>query len=276
MTNLCHVLATMLLPVTGSIPEEMSFGSLLDAGVRCMAVDAMRCWTGARETGHFTVHPQTGVTSWIQFPREELSEWSESLLKQAKSFNAGRPGPAAIDEDSMPREMWRHNRVTAQNVLFYLHVVQDRAYDRLLRSLVDTSRRYEDVYVYRGEYLTGDQFRGKADNRWKTGLVNLLDNAVQVELSRRVYRAYGLIPDAKWVSDAVIPTVYRIYSEEFATRTVPFIRMNDTVNTLVSTLAFKDSAEVYPFEEWTIRQGVSWILQDMNAALWSLPETHYK
>ena len=201
--------------------------------------DSVRCWSGARQLTHFTINPKTGQVSWIEFPDMPVWEWSKSIISDCPKFDAGKPGNAAVDENTILEEFWRHNKKTPQNQLFYEHLVQDRFYDMYLRKYVDVSRRYEDIYRFEDKEYSGEEFRKKGDNRWNgESLVNSFDSQLFMVLAKILYREQNITANREWFEKEVFPVYYQVYSKELAANTIRFISMSDRADELISKHAF--------------------------------------
>ena len=228
--------------------------------------DSMRCWSGAREYTHFTVNPETGLVSWMQMPTEDVSEWTEELVKSTERFSAGKPGDACVDEATVCAEFWRHNKFSKQNMLMYLHLVQDKVYDRFVRAVIDTSGRYDDVFTFGGKSYTGADLRGKGMMRWNDdGLLNVLDAQFYVRLAKRYFEKTGILANSEWIEQVFKPAFFRTYSQELAEKTVKFISINHFAETAISTKNWDE--ESWPVPNWVVDQFIDWMIDDMVEAI---------
>lgn len=221
--------------------------------------DSVRCWSGARQYTHFTFNPQTGHTSWIEYPDIPVWEWSKSIISDTPKFDAGKPGEAAVDEATIVDEFWLHNKRTPQNQLFYEHLLQDRFYDDYLRKYVDVRRRYEDIYVFDGKTYSGEEFRKKAEERWNgDSLVNSFDTQLFMVLAKTLYREKEITANREWFENVVFPAFNQVYSKELAANTIKYITMSDRVDELISKHAFYcDNAFLTPVPLDEVEQFVS-------------------
>lgn len=261
-TNKIHALQLLV--------ASLQFLEFHDCGIKeaCTITtnDSMRCWVGPREYTHFTVNPDTGLVSWIQMPTEDVSEWTEELVKNAERFSAGKPGEACVDEATFCAEFWKHNEFSAQNMLFYLHLVQDKGYDRLIRTVIDTSQRYNDVFTFNGEVYSGADLRGKGMQRWMDdGLLNIIDAQVYVRLAKRYYEMSGILANTEWCEQVFKPAFFEVYSKELAEKTVKFVSINHFAEEAISTKNWDD--ESWPIPNWIVDQHIDWMLADMLEAV---------
>ena len=161
--------------------------------------------------------------------------------------------------------MWVHNDLTKQNFLFYLHLVQDNAYDRFVRSVIDCSRRYEDVYVFNGKTYTGADLRGKGMMRWMDdGLINVLDAQFYVRACKKLFEQTKVKANRKWIESTMKPAIYSAYSRELAEKTVIFISIPDKANELICKTNFDE--ECWPVPNNVVDQHIEWMLEDIRNA----------
>ena len=227
-----------------------------------MINDAVRCWSGNREYTHFTVNPLTRQVSWCYFPTEQVKKWTKELVaSQMVKYSYGKPGKAVVDEATIPAEMWRHNDKTPQNRMFYLHLIQDQTYDRFVRSVIDVSRRYDDVYVFDGQEYTGAQIRGEGMERWSKGLLSELDDQFYVRLAKRYYDYTRVKANRVWIERVMVRAINAAYSPELAEATVKFVSLSDKVNQLITEGRFDD--EVWPIPNSVVDCWIDWFFEDM-------------
>ncbi|MBR1540883.1 MAG: hypothetical protein IJ629_07085 [Clostridia bacterium] len=224
--------------------------------------DSVRCWSGNREYTHFTINPLTKQVSWCYFPKEQVKKWTKELIdSQMVRYSYGKPGTAVVDEATIPAEMWQHNDKTSQNKLFYLHLIQDGTYDRFIRSVIDVSRRYEDVYIFEGKEYTGAQIRGEGMERWSKGLLAELDDQFYVRLAKRLYDYTRVKADRRWIEKVMIRAIHTAYSPELAEATVKFVSLSDKANQLIAEGRFDD--EVWPIPNSVVDCWIDWFFEDM-------------
>ena len=228
--------------------------------------DSMRCWVGSRAITHFTLNPSTKEISFMEMPGYNTKLWSKDLLLSMYSYDAGKPGDAVVDESTIPAQFWKYNNFTEQNFLFYLHLVQDASYDRFIRSMIDVSGRYEDVYWFKGKKYSGNDLRGKGLERWNgDGLLNQLDAQFYVRLAKRFYEATGILINRHWVEVEMKPAFFEAYSKELAENTVKFISISDVAEDIISSHNFDQ--EIWPVSNKYVDQYLNWMMEDMTNAI---------
>ncbi|MBP3597017.1 MAG: hypothetical protein J6J60_06430 [Clostridia bacterium] len=214
-------------------------GYSIEEAVLLTTPDSMRCWSGPRQFSHFTINPSTQNVSWMRFPETPVNDWNKELIDAAEKFDAGKPGVAAVDEATIPAEFWKHNSKTPQNELFYAHLVQDVLYDDYLRTYIDVSRMYEDIYLFDGKVFSGEEFRKSGDSRWnRESLVSSFDTQVFIGLAKLLYESKKIIANRAWFEKEVFPAFYESYSNELAEKTIRFITMSDFADETISKLKF--------------------------------------
>lgn len=262
-TNKIHFLATMLVPYLINIDEVTAkrYCSAKAAAV-LTTPDSMRCWSGSREYSHFTINPKTGEISGATFPKESVKEWNEEIVKSIDCYSAGKPGSAVVDEATIPDAMWVWNEWSEQNFLFYLHLLQDKAYDRFVRSVIDVSGRYEDKYRFNGELFSGAQIRGQGMERWSRGLINELDDQFYVRLAKRYYEKKNVKANNFWLKHVMCKAIRQVYSDDLANNTVKYISLSERADELIKNLSFDDPN--WPVPNWIVDQAIDWMMEDMN------------
>lgn len=227
--------------------------------------DFSRAQLGNRAFMHFTLNPDTGLNSYITLPDKPVHLISKKDLLNAEMFDAGKPGTACIDEISRPEAFWKHNKTSWQNLMFYLHIVEDDCYDRhTIRSFINTQKRYEGIFEFKGEILTADQLRGQGPSRWETGLINLLDNQFYIQLAKAYYEATGILANQTWIETEVKPAIRQIYSPELAESAVKFVNLNPKVDEIVSAKAWDE--EIWPIPNFFAQQSVQWMMEAIHGA----------
>ena len=266
-TNKIHFLAFMLLPYVFPGQCDGEWFSEIGAAQVIMN-DSIRAYVGPREYTHFSQNPRTGKVSWMRFPESDMKTWTKEILEGMEKFSAGKIGTAVVDEATVPEEFWLHNAQTPQNEHLYLHLVQDKTYDRFIRTVIDTSRRYEDIYAFGGETMTGAQLRGQGMERWTRGLLNELDDQFFVRLVKRYHEATDSMVDFTWISMAMEDAIKQCYSAELAEATLKFVTLSYKANGIIETLGrSKFDEEVWPVPNALVDQWIDWMFEDILDAL---------
>ena len=258
-TNKIHFIAFLLMAFLNS-EFDRDFFNPKDAA-EVITNDAMRCWSRSREYSHFTINPETGLVSWAKFPTVDLRFWTKEIVQNMEKFSAGKPGKSVIDEETILNEFWVHNTETLQNRRFFVHLIQDRVYDEFIRHVIDTSKRYQDTYVFNGETLTGAQLRGQGMDRWQKGLLNELDDQFFVRLSKKFFAVTGTKTDAGWIDRVMKIAIRERYSPEMAEETIKFVSLSDKANTIIQSGNFDD--EVWPLSNVIVDYYVGKILDEV-------------
>ena len=234
--------------------------------------DSMRCWSGNRGYSHFTVNPTTKQVSGMVMPTAGTEVWSEDLVKSAKKFDAGKPGSAVVDEATILEAFWDFNGFTFQNFLFYLHLIQDKCYDRFIRAYIDFSRKYDEnpMFLFNGKAYTADDLRGKGMAKWNDdGLLNQLDAQFYVRVAKRYFEKTGIKMNRKWIEEVMKPSFFEAYSQELAEKTIKFISIHDKAEEVITSGCFDE--DCWPLPNNVVDQWIDWMLEDMlTAVIWAI------
>ncbi|MCR5185629.1 MAG: hypothetical protein K6D97_00735 [Clostridia bacterium] len=271
-TNKNHSVAFMIAIMktlqNGSFAIKDITGNIREA-IILTTNDSMRCWLGSRAPSHNTINPATGKISWITYPTDDVSVWNKEMVLSAPMYDAGKPWTSCIDEDTILDEFWKHNAITIQNTLFYLHLVQDVAYDSYIRELIDCTRRSENLFTFKGKTYTDDELRGKGLARWNgTGLINILDAQFYVRLAKVYYRLTGILINSEWLKEVYKPAFFEVYSEELAENTVKFTAIDPTADEIITSKRWDD--EIWPVSNEVVDGYVSSMINTtISGALYS-------
>ena len=276
-TNKIHFLLLLLFPYLYKKKDEAEEFNPNDYfscknGALVIMNDSIRAYIGGREYSHFTKNPDTGATSWIQFPEEDVRFWTKELVKSAPMMSAGKPGEAVIDEDTVPDVFWLHNRRSLQNEFFYLHLLQDKAYDMFIRAYIDTKDRYHDKYVFKGRTIHGDDLRGKSGmDRWSEGLLTRFDDQFYVRIAKMYFEATGIKANREWLEETMKTAIREVYPEDLAEATVKFVSLSDKANDIITNELFDDEVQ-FDDEAWPVKncfadQWVHYALASMHLAM---------
>ncbi len=236
--------------------------------------DSMRCWSGYRGFSHYTINPVTKQISGMVMPTADTKDWSEGLIRYAHKFDAGNPGNAVVDEATIPEAFWDFNDFSLQNFLFYLHLIQDTCYDRLVRAYIDFSKMYDEnpTFMFQGKAYTADDLRGKGMARWNgDGLLNQIDAQFYVRVAKRYFEKTGVRMNRQWIEEVMKPSFFEAYSPELAANTVKFISIHDKAEEVITNGCFDEAC--WPLDNDVVDKWIDWMLEDtLNAVLRAIPK----
>ena len=260
-TNKNHSVAFMIAIMkaiqNGSFAIKDITGNIREA-IILTTNDSMRCWLGSRAPSHNTINPVTLEISWITYPTDDVSVWNKEMVLSAPMYDAGKPWTSCIDEETILDEFWEHNAITIQNTLFYLHLVQDVAYDSYIRELIDCTRRSENLFRFKGKTYTGDELRGKGMARWNgNGLINTMDAHFYVRLAKVYYELTGILINSEWLEYVYKPAFFEVYSQELAENTVKFTAIDPTADEIITSKRWDD--EIWPVSNEVV-DGYVWYM----------------
>ncbi len=256
--SIAFMVAIMRAKQNGSFAIKDITGNIREA-IILTTNDSMRCWLGSRAPSHNTINPLTCKVSWITMPEQDVSSWTKDLVLSAPMYDAGKPWVSCIDEETILDEFWRHNVISIQNTLFYLHLAQDVAYDSYIRVLIDCTRRSENLFTFKGKTYTGDELRGKGLARWNgTGLINILDAQFYVRLAKVYYELTGILINSEWLEKVYKPAFFEVYSQELAENTVKFTAIDPTADEIITSKRWDD--EIWPVSNKVVDEYVSYMI----------------
>lgn len=199
--------------------------------------DAIRAYTGPRQTSHFEESPDGTDISYMEFPSDEvLCELSkENANELIKSHLASSIPQCVIGESSNLQMFDRKNYAHQHYHTLRMHLVQDYILDTILRDdLVDVTERFNDCFTVkhnRSIKLTGAELRQQ---------IMLFEQLGFMYLAGKVYKKTGLLLNQEWydrnVHNALLSSVY---PEDLAEKTYKYMKIPEDINTRISNLDFE-------------------------------------
>lgn len=176
--------------------------------------DAIRMY-GPRQVFHFTEHPVTGKVSSvvIHTTPENLKGIKDKL---ETNLQADIP-KAAVDEMSHP-EVFAELNPEWVGSGYETHLFQDMEWDTWIRSLIDVSGRFDDMFVYNstGKVVDGATLRKD---------LFPMDDLFFIAVAKRIKAEYGITIDADWFEEHVHQILLRDYDEDLAENTWKYINI---------------------------------------------------
>jgi len=245
-TNRIHFLAHLVFAedyLRENIVLTKGFFSPKSAAV-VMANNAIQCWLPQREFGHFTMNEATMLISWCMFPIKSIRSWNENDIKNMPRCYARRASYGFDNEETIPAEMWRHNEKTSQNKKLYLHLIQDRAFDRFVHTVLNCKNCSEEKYKC---------------------IKQALEDGFYVRLARKYFQFTGTKANREWIENVMIPATQKAYSNSLFCEFAPYLTISDNENNLITNELW--DKEMWPVQNWVIDQHIEWMLNDMYDAL---------
>ena len=229
-----------------SILFALLAGHSVEEAVALTAPDVIRRWLECkRRYTHFTFNPKNEEFSWYTFPDIPIDEWTKTVVCNARRYDAGTPGNAVIAEPTIKEGFWVHNKRTAQNQLFYEHLVIDKMYDEYIRSFVDVKRMYDGLYLFNGEIYKEHDLRNVLYNNWKNeSLLNEFDNQLYIALASMIFAEKRIIADNKYFENIIQLAIQKVFPSELANHTWKLYSMSEKANREIANLSFDLSGPV--------------------------------
>ena len=199
--------------------------------------DAIRWWLPKRNYSHFTANPAayTKQISYMEFPSDPIKMWSKELILSTERHLAVMPGTCAIDEPTVPHELWYHNpEQTEQNFFLYIHLIEDFVYDEFVRKFIDTTDRYYDRFKFNGKIYSGHDLRGEGPSRWTSGLLSEFDDIFFYRLAKLAFENFGITADQNYIKNVMKPAFFEFFPEDLAKNTVQYLTINKKLNQLIA------------------------------------------
>lgn len=176
--------------------------------------DAIRMY-GPRQQFHFTEHPTTKKTSGVVFNTTPNNLKGIKELFQA-NLQSDIP-KCVIDEISHPEEFARTNP-SWKKTAYMTHLYQDYNWDKEIRSMVDISERFNDIFIYQKNNMIVDGVTFRRHLRE-------LDNLFFIEIAKIIYNEFGVSISEKWFEEHVYRSILREYDKELADNTWQYIQL---------------------------------------------------
>lgn len=209
--------------------------------------DAVRAYTGLRQYSHFEISEDKKDCSYIVFPSTP-KQCTKDILDACPKHLVENIKPCVIGEDTLYTEFYRlHNTETMDPPMFegiFTHLIQDAMFDFVVRSLVDCSRRYDDIFVYKktGEHWNGKQMRKFIEDSEQYGIY---------VLAELIYKKHGEVTNNKWVQNYVKSVLEMHYPEDLAKKTLSFMKIDDKIDKWITNKEFDHFEDaMITKEEW--------------------------
>lgn len=193
----------------GHIAGQLAAGRKdLKSVITSLTPDTIRCCKIARTITHFTgTHPDK--CSWIVFPKtaKELASFDEETSYE---FNQEELIPCVVDEKTNIALYEQKNFGVIDEEIFKAikyHLTEDSIFDTWLRNKIDFSRKYEDIFVYKGKVLNGKELRE---------LITYIEQVSVYVYAEKLYKEQGITYTNEWIKENIRPVLYEVFSEKVA------------------------------------------------------------
>lgn len=218
MLTLQHSLIT-LISVDGDTEKFRDIISYI------LIPDAIRYYTGARQISHFEENSDKYDVSWMKFP-VNLKKLDRQT--QIESHLANNIKDCCIGETTIIPAFDKCNEHLP--LVYYtgvkLHLTQDFIYDSFIRSYIDCSKKYDNIFIYGKKTLNGKEV--------KHLITEIEEDGIAI-LAKWVYEQYNIRANQQWFKENVYDVISRIYSKELADSTYKYMKIREDINDAITT-----------------------------------------
>lgn len=210
--------------------------------------DAIRMYSGPRPLSHFEATPSGNGTAWMEFPNAETLE---ILTKENFKDNVAMYMPdigfpkCVIGEETQIDVFDSHNYWHPHFSDIRMHLQQDVVLDKVVRELVDTTKRFSDIFTvnWNSKKIDGNALRKQ---------VAEFENIGFVYLATKVYAATGTLITQQWFEEMVLSPLLQTYSAELTRNTFKYMEVTEEEEIMIRRLITHRTSletEKWPFCE---------------------------
>lgn len=220
MLTLQHSLVTFLA-LDGDI-ERFRFIVAYD-----LLPDAIRRYTGARQTSHFEINSTGSDVSFMKFPLD-LKNLTKETSEKIEGHLAGDIKPCCIGETTQLHvfDQWNKHLPIQYYCGIRMHLIQDYFYDEFIRKIIDCNDKYNDKFIYNGKSVDGATVRKYVADIEEDGFCIL---------AKEIYDKYGVVTDQAWFDKNVRDIIKSVYSDDLATDTYNYMKIKPEINMAIQT-----------------------------------------
>lgn len=220
MLTLQHSLVTFLA-LDGDI-ERFRFIVAYD-----LLPDAIRRYTGARQTSHFEINSTGTDVSFMKFPLD-LKNLTKETSEKIEGHLAGDIKPCCIGETTQLHvfDQWNKHLPIQYYCGIRMHLIQDYFYDEFIRNIIDCSDKYNDKFIYNGKSVDGTTVRKYVADIEEDGFCIL---------AKEIYDNMGVVTDQAWFDKNVRDIIKSVYSDDLATGTYNYMKIKPEINKAIQT-----------------------------------------
>lgn len=204
-----------------------------------LAPDALRMYVGARQAGHHEIAADGTDTSWMVYPTQEQMRTMTKVNGKdiIKHYIVADIRPCAIGEETDIEKFDQKNWDHPMYHFLRIHLAQDIALDKTLRSIVDCNGRYQDTFVVnhnKSIKLKGPELRDEIANFEQVGFLRL---------AGAIYKKTGIAVNQSWFDKHVKTVLLQYYPEDLAENTYKYMRIREDLNERINNLDFEITEE---------------------------------
>lgn len=189
--------------------------------------DAIRRYTGARQTSHFEINSTGTDVSFMKFPLD-LKNLTKETSEKIEGHLAGDIKPCCIGETTQLHvfDQWNKHLPIQYYCGIRMHLIQDYFYDEFIRNIIDCSNKYNDKFIYNGKSVDGTTVRKYVADIEEDGFCIL---------AKEIYGKYGVVTDQAWFDRNVRDIIKTVYSDDLATGTYNYMKIKPEINRAIQT-----------------------------------------
>ena len=193
--------------------------------------DAIRRYTGARQTSHFEINSTGSDVSFMKFPLD-LKNLTKETSEKIEGHLAGEIKPCCIGETTQLQvfDQWNKHLPIQYYCGVRMHLIQDYFYDEFIRKIIDCSDKYNDKFIYNGKTVDGTTVRKYVADIEEDGFCIL---------AKEIYDKYGVVTDQAWFDRNVRDIIKTVYSDDLATGTYNYMKIKPEINRAIQTQDWK-------------------------------------
>lgn len=187
--------------------------------------DAIMKYTEDNQYSHFRQNPDGTEVSWVMFP-SNIKKLTSQTSQLDKALASG-VFPCPIGEEINIEAFYETNKHLPKAYFNSIekHLIQDLEFDNFIKQIIDCSKKYEDIFNYNDNYLSGVEFCDFIDKIEIQGIYILAAN---------LYQKYNITVNNEWLDKNVKTTLFKYYSEELAESICEFINIDETINEYIT------------------------------------------
>lgn len=189
--------------------------------------DAIRRYTGARQTSHFEINSTGTDVSFMKFPLD-LKNLTKETSEKIEGHLAGDIKPCCIGETTQLHvfDQWNKHLPIQYYCGIRMHLIQDYFYDEFIRKIIDCSDKYNDKFIYNGKSIDGTTVRKYVADIEEDGFCIL---------AKEIYDKCGVVTDQAWFDRNVRDIIKTVYSDDLATGTYNYMKIKPEINRAIQT-----------------------------------------
>lgn len=189
--------------------------------------DAIRRYTGARQTSHFEINSTGTDVSFMKFPLD-LKNLTKETSEKIEGHLAGDIKPCCIGETTQLHvfDQWNKHLPIQYYCGIRMHLIQDYFYDEFIRNIIDCSDKYNDKFIYNGKSIDGTTVRKYVADIEEDGFCIL---------AKEIYDKCRVVTDQAWFDRNVRDIIKTVYSDDLATGTYNYMKIKPEINRAIQT-----------------------------------------